>query len=270
MDQSRVDIGCATLTSLIGYAFRIRPYRVAGPDWMVGRAATRFDIDAKLPQDASEKQVPEMLQALLADRFKLAIHRGTKEQEVSALVVAKGGLKVKEAAPGADASAMAADDPNAPASTLTQVGGLQTVRTPLPNADGKGYVLTNPRMGAVRATEGPSYTFRWDAPSTTFAGLADLLDGIGPLPDITDMTRLKGRYQVVLEVSLGTAFDVAAARMEPGGGPPGDPAEDQDLRDALMKALNDGLRKLGLQLEHRKGTVETLVVDHVEKTPSGN
>lgn len=37
-----------------------------------------------------------------------------------------------------------------------------------------------------------------------------------------------------------------------------------------MKALNDGLRKLGLQLEHCKGTVESLVVDYVEKAPSGN
>jgi uncharacterized protein (TIGR03435 family) len=58
----------------------------------MGRGPTRFDIAARMPQGASEHQVPEMIQALLAERFKLAAHRGT-------LLVMKGGVKVKEAAP---------------------------------------------------------------------------------------------------------------------------------------------------------------------------
>jgi uncharacterized protein (TIGR03435 family) len=74
-----------------------------------------FDIQAKLPPGASEDQVPEMLQALLADRFKLTIHREHKDQTVLALVVAKAGLKVKEAVPDAETPAPPASaDPNAP------------------------------------------------------------------------------------------------------------------------------------------------------------
>lgn len=42
------------------------------------------------------------------------------------------------------------------------------------------------------------------------------------------------------------------------------------MQDALVSAFNAGLQKLGLQLERRKAAVETLVVDRVEKTPTGN
>jgi len=94
--KRRVDIKCATLTTLIGFAFRHPPDRITGPDWM-RHGLTRFDIATTIPVEASESQVPEMLQALLEERFKLKIHRGTASQEVFALVVAKGGLKLREA-----------------------------------------------------------------------------------------------------------------------------------------------------------------------------
>jgi len=54
----------------------------------------------------------------------------------------------------------------------------------------------------------------------------------------------------------------------------GDPTAIENARierdEVVLRAFNDGLRKLRLELERRKGPVETLVVDHVEKTPSGN
>ena len=54
---------------------------------------------AKLPEGANKDQVPEMMQALLADRFKLTIHRDTKDHAIYALIVAKGGPKLKESPP---------------------------------------------------------------------------------------------------------------------------------------------------------------------------
>jgi uncharacterized protein (TIGR03435 family) len=262
MDRGRIDFECVPLRTLIGYAFGIPRRRVMGPDWMVDRRAPAFDIHAKLPLGASQNQIPEMLQALLADRFKLAIHRGNKEDEVYALVVAKAGLKVKEAAPEADDTALpAAADP----------GGRNTI------------TRSSPSMGTVRQTEGPDKTFHWDAPNTTFEGLADLIDPVGLLSPVIDMTGLKGRYQVVLEISLNDAFAAAAALMEQRGGRPaaggvsGIPADpiatedaQMDMQKAILKGLNSGLLKLGLQLERRRGPVETLVVDRVEKTPAGN
>jgi uncharacterized protein (TIGR03435 family) len=42
------------------------------------------------------------------------------------------------------------------------------------------------------------------------------------------------------------------------------------MEQTVVRGFNEGLRKLGLKLERRKGTVEALIVDHVEKTPSEN
>ena len=92
IDAARVDIGSLSLADLIRIAYRVKPNQISGPDWM---ASERFDVLAKLPEGASRDQVPEMLQALLAERFKLAVHREVKEVGVSSLVVAKGGPKFK-------------------------------------------------------------------------------------------------------------------------------------------------------------------------------
>ena len=215
-----------------------------------------FDIAAKIPQGASQNQVPEMLQALLVDRFKLATHRGTTNQPIYALVVAKGGLKVREA----DTTIPAADS-DAPAGTTTFFGGVTTLTTP--NADGRSSTTTisNPAMGTVRETDAGDRLQRWDAPSITFEGLADLLDRVTPFftSPVIDMTQLKGRYRLVLEVSLNDTLKSAGGDRTP-----------LEMEDAVLKAFNDGLRKLGLKLERRKGPVESVVVDHVEKTPAEN
>jgi uncharacterized protein (TIGR03435 family) len=266
MDRSRIDIECATLVTLIGYAFRMSPDRVTGPDWMGGLRPARFNIAANLPPGAAENRIPEMLQALLADRFKLAIHHGVSEQAIYALVVAKGGLKVKAAATEAGAPLpSAAGDADRPAGKITVYGDIQ-IRTA--SNDGDTTTISNPRMGTVRESEGPKGIQRWEAPSISLEGLADLLDKVAPLSSpVIDMTGLKGRYQLTLEVSLNDAIGARPAVQ-------GDPAEREnarmDMEERLLKSFNNGLRPLGLQLEHRKGPVDTLVVDHVERAPTEN
>jgi len=42
-------------------------------------ASDRWDITAKLPAGSDPKQIPEMLQALLRERFQMKMHRETKE-----------------------------------------------------------------------------------------------------------------------------------------------------------------------------------------------
>jgi len=273
MDRSRVDAACLHLTRLIAYAYRMPVERVTVPDWLRDRITERFDIDAKIPEGVAENQVPEMFQVLLEDRFKLAVHRATTDQEVLGLVVAKGGLKVKEAAPQADAPAPdAAADPNAPPGEITLFNGVATHTTRVRNADGSGTTTrSNPLLGTVRETSGADQSYQWDAPSITLAGLADLVGGVGPLPaQVVDLTGLKGRYQVVMEIALHDAFAAAEARMAAGGDPAAMQDLATDLQSALLRALNNGLQKLGLQLERRKAPVETLFVDRVEKTPTGN
>ena len=94
-----------TAKALIATAYNIKGDQISGgPDW-VGSAG--FDIQAKVtsfdPPDShqlTKDQRSQMLQSLLADRFKLAIHYETKEAPVYELTIAKGGPKLHEAKPG--------------------------------------------------------------------------------------------------------------------------------------------------------------------------
>lgn len=93
---SRVDIGSQSLFELICAAYEIKPYQLSGPDWML---RSRFGIDAKIPEGVSKDMVPAMLQSLLAERFKLTVHRESKDHSAYALLLGRGGLKFKESAP---------------------------------------------------------------------------------------------------------------------------------------------------------------------------
>ena len=94
-----------SLKMLVQAAYGIREDLISGaPSWA---DSARFDIDAKVAGsdvDALKKLSPEqrrlILQPLLADRFKLKAHTETKQLPVYELVLAKGGSKLKEAAPG--------------------------------------------------------------------------------------------------------------------------------------------------------------------------
>ena len=95
IDQARVDIGFLSLADLIQAAYKVKQHQLVAPEWIKNE---RFDILAKMPEGANKDQVPEMLQSLLADRFGLKFHKEQREQQVMALVVGKGGPKLKESA----------------------------------------------------------------------------------------------------------------------------------------------------------------------------
>jgi uncharacterized protein (TIGR03435 family) len=92
--------------------------RVVGdPDWM---KSDRYDIDARIDQadmaawqnPATQKEMlHEMMQSLLAERCKLAVHREMRDKPVYALVVAKGGPKFQEAK-SVESAAILAKHPN--------------------------------------------------------------------------------------------------------------------------------------------------------------
>ncbi len=97
--RGQVAYNNVTLRSLLMRAYKVRDYQISGPDWL---ASERYDVAAKLPENASAGQAPLMLQALLAERFKLTLHHDQKEMPAYALTVAKGGLKLKPADGPAD------------------------------------------------------------------------------------------------------------------------------------------------------------------------
>jgi uncharacterized protein (TIGR03435 family) len=91
----RIEIRRATMLDLIKTAYSVDPDKVfGGPTWLDW---DRFDVIAKSPVDASSGTVRLMLRALLADRFKLVVHKDTRPVPGFLLTVGKGKAKLKEA-----------------------------------------------------------------------------------------------------------------------------------------------------------------------------
>jgi uncharacterized protein (TIGR03435 family) len=269
-----------TLKELITIAYKVKTYQITGPDWL---GSQHFDIAARMPEGSSKDDVPKMLQALLEDRFKVAVHRETQQHPVLALVVGKGGPKMKESpgdAPPLDLDAplkpgeMQMDTPDGPARMTVDMkngGGTMNMGT-------KGIITYS-----VNTT---TMTLHMTSSKTTMAALADMLTQMmtsmgggagGSGRQVLDMTGLKGNYEVALDFSM--ADMIAQARAQganlPGGGGSGGSADGSAMVAASDPGgggatVSDAVEKLGLKLDSRKASVEQLVVDHAEKTPTEN
>ena len=90
----RYEIRSANMVDLISTAYAVDPDKVTGgPNWL---EFDRYDVLALAPAKTSPAELKTMLQSLLAERFKLAIHIDKKEVPTFALVVGKKPL-LKEA-----------------------------------------------------------------------------------------------------------------------------------------------------------------------------
>lgn len=190
------------------------------PDWMQREL---YSIDAKVAEsDLAAWQNPAtqramlrtMMQAMLADRCKLAVHRGSKEVTVYLLVVGKGGPKLK-----------------APESKDRHPGAIQI--------PGGGEFLPNDGNGNASLYAAP------------IGALAVLLSNFAGRP-VEDRTGMTGRY------------DMSFRRPRPGG-----PSMEPDSTSNPPPSIFEVAEGFGLKLETAKSSVETLVVDHIEK-PSEN
>jgi uncharacterized protein (TIGR03435 family) len=259
IDGARVDIGNFTLGQLIAKAYDIKSYQLQGPSWMIP-TAQRFDVIANLPAGTTKEQVPQMLQALLAERFKLEIHKESKEQKVYALVVGKTGVKMKETelpAPAADGSGPTpgVTGSSSVAVNVSKSGGSEV-------SDGTGM-----RQKVTPTADGKSMKFE-----ITKASMPLLAEGLTPLVDrpIVDMTELKGNYDMSFEIP--TADLMAAARAAganvpaAAAGGTGPVPEAADPQGSIFTAI----QSLGLKLEPRKAQLVMIVVDKAEKMPTDN
>jgi uncharacterized protein (TIGR03435 family) len=110
-----------------------------------------------------------------------------------------------------------------------------------------------------------------EASRVTMAQLADALSRFVDRP-VVDATELKGEYQVALELSMADLMSAARTAGLPGALPPG--AVAASAADAASEPSSGSVfaavQKLGLRLEPRKAPLETIVIDHLEKTPTEN
>lgn len=98
-DPGRFTARNITLIALIVRAYDVPAYRIAGPQWL---SDDRFEVAATVPSGATREQFLVMLRNLLSERFHLVAHKESRQASVYALTIAKGGLKLKEAAKSAD------------------------------------------------------------------------------------------------------------------------------------------------------------------------
>jgi uncharacterized protein (TIGR03435 family) len=262
IDAARVDIGFLSLADLIRTAYEVKAHQVTGPDFL---KSERFDISAKMPEGATKEQVPAMLRALLAERFGLTVHKDNKPLPVYALIVGKGGPKLKDAAPEPVV------DPDAPlpagTTKMSTPDGDVTVK---PNAGGMGATLTSAKAGTSKMTMGQDGLMHMESSKMSMPNFADMLTPFLDKP-VVDMTELKGNYQVVLDLSMNDMMKVArASGLMGAGGPMPGGVSAETASDPSGGSIFTSVQALGLKLENRKEPVTMIVVDHIEKTPTGN
>jgi uncharacterized protein (TIGR03435 family) len=274
VDGAQVDIGFLTLQQLLCYAYTIKPHQLEAPDWTKEQ---HWDILAKMPAGAKKEQVPEMVQTLLAERFKLTIRKGSSEQSVYALTVAKNGLKLKESDPDPAPAPAAADGEKAEEKPLAKgemvMGkGENQVRiqqTP----GGRGATVSNAKFGQMKMSAGENGSMIMEFSKLKMEDFATMLTGMVGKP-VVDETGLKGNYKVPIELTMADLMRVAKASGMAGmmGGPaPSAPnANPAEAASDPTPSMFTAIQKLGLKLDSKKAPVETVVVVHLEKTPTEN
>ena len=245
LDGAQVRCSYLSLKDYVVMAYRLKFYQVSGPEWI---ASQRFDIAATIPSEGSSGQIPEMLQALLADRFAMKVHRETREFPVYGLQVLKSGLKAKESA--SDSAA----------------GEGGPGRGPVNIAAGGSQAGVGVNLGG-----GSYFTFgnnHLEARKLSMATLADTLARFVDRP-VVDMTELKGNYDFDLEVTPED-YQAMLIRSAIAAGVTLPPQALRALENASGDSLSTALQKVGLKLEPRKAPLEVLVIDSALKTPTEN
>jgi uncharacterized protein (TIGR03435 family) len=254
-DPTRFTVDNYPLVMLIMRAYNVNRYQLSGFVF----TPERFDITAKIPEGTTKEQFRLMLQNLLAERFKLKLHHETKELPVYELSVGKNGPTFKE------------HQGEAP------LASMDNTRGPNPK-DKDGYPMAPPGVWAALIGRG-GFRGRFSGVAVTMPDFAgDLWSPLGRT--VVDATGLKGKYDFVLTWSTDLMPPEAPPGAPPGGGaagsagpppPPPPPSNDLLMDDMVREALMSSIQKqLGLRLEPKKGPVDTLVIDHLEKVPSEN
>jgi uncharacterized protein (TIGR03435 family) len=234
-DPERFTFSRADLRDLIFNAYlttRVDDYQqqISGPGWI---DTEEYDVAVKIPPRTTKQQFQQMLQNLLAERFKLVVHHDTRVFSVYELVAAKSGPKLKESVDTPDA---VAPPDGAPA------------------VDRDGFPVLPAGPGMVNRF-GPGPFSHWTARQQSIAALADALSSPNAAGRrVVDKTGLTGKYDFTLYYEMRFA------------GMPG-AAADNKPAPILLDAVE---QQLGLRLVEGKAPFDVVVVDHAEKVPTEN
>jgi uncharacterized protein (TIGR03435 family) len=222
---------------LVGRGYAVPEMRVVGgPSWS---ETDRYDIEAK--SEGPQAPLQPMLQAMLEDRFKLKVHRETRDLPVYELVVVKSGLKMK----------LSEDQtpPQPPAPVPGNPGPAAGPPTPF----GAG---PRPRGTSGRGSINGRMTFEGSA--VPVDRLVGTLQGMVDRP-VIDKTGLTGLFDIKLQWVPGAEAPPSPFGPNPNAPPPPPP---DDSAPTIYTALQE---QLGVRLESSKGPVEVVVIDSAQK-----
>jgi len=247
VDGNRVDIRFFALADLIRTAYKVKQFQLSGPDWM---SAERWDVQAKMPEGATKDDVPQMLQALLADRFKMVAHFERRLVPVLALTLIKPGKL------GPYLRAHANGPPcNIPASPTGSTASIA------PGTPVDGSLEFPFWCDGETARLMPNNLVEWGIRNSTIAYLAADLPNLPPKISsrpVVDQTGLIGKFD----------FALVWEWIPPSNGATPSVTDAQpDLRGLTLEEAVE--KQLGLKLKPTVATLGILIVDHVE-LPSEN
>jgi uncharacterized protein (TIGR03435 family) len=237
-DPGRIHFPLISLKALLVRAWDSY-FEIVGPGWLDSQIV---QVDATMPPDTTKAQFQEMLRNLITDRFQLKHHTETKQITGYALVVTKNGPKMKESA--------------------SQNGGAPGPFSPATQKGPDGFLILPPRAGPwSMSMTVPGNRSRMIFQQQTMQQLAQSL-GHMLNSTVTDATGLTAKYDFTVTFAGGT---------EPGGALASPlPADQPDAAEPLPDIFSALQSQLGLKLEPKKVAVEVFVVDHMERTPTGN
>jgi len=252
-DPALVRCSGATLRAILLRAYDVKNYQIEGPDWI---NTENYDVMAKVPEGVPADKVPAMLQALLAERFALKVHKITKELPTYDLIAAKGGPKLKEV----DVDKLPKPGSAPPPPPPRTLGPRPLSSMPA------GTTMMMMSANGSRVLRG----------NITLDQLANQLTGALGRP-VFDRTDLKGTYEIELSY-LGDENDGMGRTManlplpppDSGVGGHGDGARQADNNAPIATVFQAVQQTLGLKLEPRKAPVEIIVVDSANKAPTEN
>jgi uncharacterized protein (TIGR03435 family) len=234
------------LLNLIVFAYKVPTAQgeellASLPVWTNGEL---YDIEARTDnRDVTKDQMRLMMQALLADRFHLVIHRELRQVNEYAAVLAKPGQI------GSHIQPHPADQPCSPIYVQPKNGGPQP-QPPDPHVFAGGFPLRcrtfgpGPASAPYLKTEGAR-----DLPMEAIVGTFSGLGNLGR--PVVDQTGLAGTYDWYLEF---------LQELPPGAEMPGRPP------DASGPSFLEALRnQLGIKLVSQKGPYDYLIVDHIDR-----
>lgn len=241
-DPNRITWTRIRLIRVLMMAYDLPADRISGPNWLETQT---YDIVATLPMSTTVSDFKLMVQNLLKERFRLALHLETREVSGYALEIARSGPRLKSL-PTPQPANPKTNDPavRTPPGTFVDQSGFPA---PLPDnpmfPPGTAFDATIRVNGMHRAT----------VLNQPMSSIARFLGTAVGMP-VENRTGLTGTYSFHLEYKPNVSVAPANVEIDTPG---------PDILDAVQS-------QLGLKLVRSKVQQAMLVIDHAEKTPVEN